>query len=353
MHHSRTAGPGPGPRAGRAGQEAVESPAPLRPDAAPGEGDGRRRDRLRGTLLGVVVGDAVGSPYEGHPGSVPLELVSRLEAAGAPLRYTDDTALTFALAESLLSLGRLDLDHVAATLASAYEREPDRGYGQAAAQLLSEVATGADWRTAAASLFGGEGSFGNGAAMRVAPIALHADGSVKVAARLGRASATVTHTHPEAVDAAGVQAAAVALALGDGTTNGGTGLIDELLAVAETPRLRVALNRIASLSPHSSPEEVAAVTGTGVAGIEAVPAAIAAASLHADSFAETIHFAIRMGGDTDTIAAMAGAIVGARLGEGAVADSWLERVEGVEHARQLGDRFAGYQGVLGSGVRPL
>ena len=272
---------------------------------------------------------------------MPVELLPNLEAAGATLRYTDDTALTFALAESLVSLGRLDLDHVAATFALAYAREPNRGYGHATAQLLSEVAAGAEWRTTAAALFGGEGSFGNGAAMRVAPIALHADGLVEVAARLGRASATVTHTHADAVDAAGVQAAAVALALADGTTKAGAGLIEALLPVAETPPLRAALDRVASLPPHSSPEEVGAMTGTGVAGIEAVPAAIAAASLHADSFAEAIHFAIRMGGDTDTIAAMAGAIIGARLGEGAIANAWLRRVEGVEHARQLADRFAG------------
>lgn len=75
-----------------------------------------------------------------------------------------------------------------------------------------------------------------------------------------------------------MQAAAVALALGDGTENSGAGLIEALLAVVETPRLRVVLDRIASLPPHGSPEEVGAMTGTGVAAIEAVPAAIAAAS---------------------------------------------------------------------------
>ncbi|MBW3642303.1 MAG: ADP-ribosylglycohydrolase family protein [Actinobacteria bacterium] len=159
----------------------------------PGEAAGRRRDRSRGALLGVVVIDAIGSPYEGRPGPVPLELLPNLEAAGPTLRYTDDTALT-ALSESLLSLGCLDLDHVTAAFALAYEREPNRGYGQAAAQLLSEVASGAAWQTTAAALFGAEGSFGNGAAMRVAPIALHTDGFMEVAARLGRASATVTHS---------------------------------------------------------------------------------------------------------------------------------------------------------------
>ena len=271
---------------------------------------------------------------------MPLELLPGLEGAGATMSYTDDTALTFALAESLLHRGHLDLDHVAATFAATYMGEPHRGYGAATARLLTQVAAGTDWRTAAAAQFGGEGSFGNGAAMRVTPIALHAGGVVDVAARLGRRSATVTHTHREAVDAAGVQAAAVALALGDGAANGGKGLIEELVRFAETPALGAALERITPLIPGRSPADVAATTGTGVAAVEAVPAAIAAACLNPDSFTGTIHFAIRMGGDTDTVAAMAGAISGARLGEGAIPEAWLGQVEGAQEARELADRFA-------------
>jgi len=94
------------------------------------------------------------------------------------------------------------------------------------------------------------------------------------------------------------------------------------------------------MSPGSPPSDVAAATGTGITGIEAVPAAIAAAALNLDSFADTVRFAIGLGGDTDTIAAMAGAISGARLGEDAIPAAWLRRVEGVEKARELADRFA-------------
>ena len=215
--------------------------------AGPDQVDDLKR-RYRGALLGVVVGDALGAPFEGHAGPVPPAFLGRIEAGEAPLRYTDDTTMTFALAESLLFCGRLDLDHLAATFASTYQREPYRGYGAAVAQLLSRVAAGAGWAQAAASLAG--------------------------------------------------------------------------------------------MPPGSPPSDVAAATGTGITGIEAVPAAIAAAALNLDSFADTVRFAISLGGDTDTIAAMAGAISGARLGEDAVPAAWLRRVEGVEKARDLADRLA-------------
>ena len=297
------------------------------------------RDRFRGALVGAVVGDALGAPFEGHPGPVPAEHLGRLDDGGGTLRYSDDTALTFALGESLLLRGGLDLDHLATAFATTYEREPDRGYGAGTAQVLRRVAAGADWRRTAAAQFGGAGSFGNGAAMRVAPVALHAWGTTADAAELGRASAVVTHTHPEAVDAAGVQAVAVTMALTD-SSPWPRHLLDTVAASATTAPLGAALAALSRLAPDRSPAAVAALTGTGVAAVEAVPAAIAVVALNPDSFPDAVRFAIGLGGDTDTIAAMVGAISGARLGEGAVPETWRDRVEGVGEAVDLADRLA-------------
>lgn len=303
-----------------------------------------RTDRLqasfRGALLGVVVGDCLGAPFEGHPGPVPHDLLSRLEAGTSPLRYTDDTAMTLALAESLLDRGELDLDHLAGRFAATYRRDPYRGYGAGTAELLARVAAGDHWRPAAAAQFEGRGSFGNGSAMRVTPLALHACGAPEHAAELGRASATVTHTHPEAIDAAGVMAAAVSLAVRDHQASDNHESIPRLEDFAETPQMAQALRTIEALPPGSGPEDVAGNTGTGIRAVEAVPAAIAAAALNPHSFVETIRFCIAMGGDTDTIAAMAGALAGARLGAAAIPSSWLGRVEGTGQMREMADRFA-------------
>lgn len=299
------------------------------------------RAKFRGALLGALVGDALGAVFEGHPGPVSNSSFTALERSYETLLYTDDTALTMAVAESLLYAGDLDEDHLAATMARRFEREPHRGYGAGTAALLARLSRGEEWKPAASAQFGGEGSFGNGAAMRVAPVALAAAGDPAIAATLSRRSARVTHTHPLGVDAAAVQAVAVALAL----AHPGADQVDRhhfLDRVAETatePILREQLSTVAGLLPAATAEMVATRVGTGVEAHEAVPAALCAFLRHPGSYRDTVRFAIALGGDTDTIASMAGAIAGACLGENAIPDRWLQRAEGAEHARDLADRF--------------
>lgn len=301
---------------------------------------GVSRARFRGALVGAVVGDCLGAPFEGHPGPVAPAAFADLAASSRPLSYTDDTAMTLAMADSLLACGGLDLDHLAATFAAAFRAAPHHGYGAGTADLLARIAAGADWRPAAAAQFHGRGSFGNGSAMRVAPVALHAGPAPRAAAEAARASAVVTHTHPEAIDAAGVQAAAIALALSTDGPNNSRQFIALLRPLAATAELAEALRAVEVLPPDSGPEDVVVRTGTGVRAVESVPAAIAAAALNPTSFPDTIRFAVAMGGDTDTIAAMAGSITGARVGDDAIPPEWVARAEGADEARALADRLA-------------
>lgn len=303
---------------------------------------GRLRDRFRGALVGVAVGDGLGAYFEGHLGPVPAHDIARIERDGVPLRYTDDTAMTIALADSLLNAGGLDQDDLAQVFARHWEREPSRGYGPGTAFLLARISAGEHWKTAAAAQFGGQGSFGNGAAMRVAPVALHAGGNPELSAELGRASAQVTHTHPLGVDGAATQAAAVALALVQPASApiDVSDFLAALQATAREPVIIEQLDRVATLAEDGTGEDIAGELGTGIAAHEAVPAAICAFLRHADSFADTIRFAISLGGDTDTIAAMAGALAGAYKGERAIPTPWVERTERAQLLRDRADRFA-------------
>ena len=299
-------------------------------------------DRYRGALVGAVVGDALGAPLEGHRGPVPPQRLAYLDGDdGHALGYTDDTVMTMAVAESLLDCARLDQDRLARRFAAAFEREPGRGYGAGTAHLLRRLSAGARWQVEAPAQFGGAGSFGNGAAMRVAPVALHAAGDLLSAADLARRSAAVTHTHAAAVEGAAAQAVAVALALaglGDVPIDR-HGFLDSVLG-AVTPgatadglrRVRALLDEEAELRPGVVAREV----GTGVAASESVPAAVAAFAARPDSFAETVRFAVSLGGDTDTIASMAGAVAGAYHGATGVPRAWIRRVEGVARMMELG-----------------
>ena len=299
-------------------------------------------DRARGALVGVAVGDAVGAPFEGRPGPLPLPRVEAALQGGATLRTTDDTAMTLALAESLLACGGLDEDDLAATFAQHYVRDPNRGYGGAVRDLLVRVAAGQDWRTLAAGQFGGTGSFGNGAAMRVAPVGVAA-ADLAQAVDWARRSAATTHTHPEAMAGAAVQAAAVAMLVrvADPEALRTADLLAQLREVAGNGSVGDRLAVVASAARAGSVDLELLITeiGTGVSAWEAVPAAVGCLVREPRSFRNAVLAAVSLGGDTDTIAAMTGAMSGALLGEQAVPQEWRDRVEHASTLARLGEQL--------------
>src|SRR3954469_7106646 len=168
-----------------------------------------RMARARLALDGLSVGDALGQTCF-HPDNYGALVEDPRAVARGPWEWTDDTAMALGILEVLDRHGRLDQDDLAATFARRFAAEPYRGYGGGAGRLLDAIRAGAEWRSAATALFGG-GSFGNGSAMRVAPLGAYfaEDGFDRVAEQAGL-SAAVTHAHREGI--AGGLATAVAAA---------------------------------------------------------------------------------------------------------------------------------------------
>src|SRR6185436_6053936 len=110
----------------------------------------------------------------------------------------DDTEMALSIAEVLALFGRIDQDELAQLFARRYRLDPMRGYGATAHTILSEIGYGTPWRKAAASAFGGQGSMGNGGAMRVAPVGAYFADDFDAVVREARASAEVTHANPDA-----------------------------------------------------------------------------------------------------------------------------------------------------------
>jgi poly(ADP-ribose) glycohydrolase ARH3 len=249
--------------------------------------------------------------------------------------------MTIALAECLVADDGLDEDHLAARFAATFCSDPHRGYGAGTAHLLAAVAAGADWRPAAAAQFEGAGSLGNGAAMRVAPVAVHARGHVPVAVAFARRAAAVTHTHPIGIEGASIQAAAVALVLRSdpATPIDGPSLCRALAGLTTSTELFRRLGDAAAICERHAPEQVAQRLGTSVSALDSVPAAVCAFALHPESFVDAVRFAISLGGDTDTIASMAAAIAGARHGLQAIPERWTDRAEGAQVLIGLADRL--------------
>ncbi|MGH0189621.1 UNVERIFIED_CONTAM: hypothetical protein FKN15_037218 [Acipenser sinensis] len=136
--------------------------------------------RFRGALVGALLGDCVGAEFEGTE-EVPLDRVLQhldgLEEENRGdgiLQYSDDTAMTRCVVQSLLSRSEFDVSDLGRRFAEEYRRAPLRGYGAGVVQVFKKLLSPrcADVLQPAREQFGGRGSFGNGGAMRAAPIAL-------------------------------------------------------------------------------------------------------------------------------------------------------------------------------------
>jgi poly(ADP-ribose) glycohydrolase ARH3 len=288
--------------------------------------------RVRGAIVLAACGDALGAPFEGREAADPAEIDDWMHRSTQLMPFTDDTASTLVVADHLTRRrGTVDEDELAGELAREWARDPDRGYGHGAAQLYGEIASGAGWRRAAANMFDGQGSWGNGAAMRVAPVGLLPGLALDAVAGRARRTAMVTHKHPQAVDGAAAQAVATALAalsIQD-TPLDADRVVAAICQHVRTAELRAALRRLPALVARgASGAEVANEVGNSVAAIQAVPAALAAFLRHPDDVPAAIGFAIGMGGDTDTIASMTGALCGARRAEKDLPVMWGLRLEG-------------------------
>lgn len=233
-------------------------------------------DRAAGVLLGTFVGDALGMPWEGWHGDDIPEVLEMHDARLGRGTYTDDTQMTIALAESLLRCDVVDEDDVARTFLA--HADPARGYGTGTLRVLDSLRRGIPVSRAASDVFEGRGSLGNGAAMRVSPVAVRFYDDQALLSVQARRSARVTHMHPVGIDGAAVQAAAVAAALDDDDP------LSAATAACATAHVRRALDDVRRRTGRRLDPAALRSTGCGVSARadESVAAAVVAGSLATD-----------------------------------------------------------------------
>jgi poly(ADP-ribose) glycohydrolase ARH3 len=264
----------------------------------------------------------------------PEEGRLRAAIAAAPLlRYTDDTAMALGLAESLAEMRDLDPSHLGQTFHRHFTREPWRGYASGPPTIFQMVEkSGLTYTEAARHLFGGQGSMGNGAAMRVAPLGLFFHDAPDLYDKAA-ASAAVTHAHPLAQDGAAVQAGVVALAvhLDPGKPFSQQAFLRRMQKLARTPELKEKLSLLRALLKSQVPgPQAARVLGQSVMVHESLPFALYAFLAWPHSFEDCLMGAVLHGGDRDTLGAMAGAISGAYLGAAGLPALWREKLENLD-----------------------
>ncbi|WP_371481666.1 ADP-ribosylglycohydrolase family protein [Kitasatospora sp. NBC_00315] len=273
------------------------------------------------SLHGLSVGDALGAQFF-VPGTAP-HLAARTTPPGR-WPWTDDTEMACSVHAGYAERGAVDIFDL--TRSFALRHDFDRGYGPAANRLLRLVREGGDAGRLAAELFDGQGSYGNGAAMRVAPLGAAFAADPAAAVRPAADTAVITHTHPQAVD--GAIAVAVAAAHAARARTEPTTPAAFLTAVrALTPRGAVhdGLGEAIALLGESDPRAAARVLGNGsrVSAADTVPYALWCAARRLDDYPGAVWDAVTAGGDVDTTAAITGGVVAAHTGTAGIPADWL------------------------------
>lgn len=292
-----------------------------------------RVERMKLSLDGLGLGDALGEMLSYEVGSARRRLRQNDLPAG-PWFHTDDTEMAISVACTLKSHGYVDQDALAKRFARRFEREPDRGYGKMTRIQMREMMAGAKWRDLAPNAFGGQGSMGNGSAMRVTPLGAYFADDLARCVEEARASSVVTHTHPEGV--AGAIAVAVAAAMAwqlraESDSIQARRFFEAVLQHTPESKVRRGI-LIASTTAAEVPIfDVARALGNGslVTAQDTVPLCLWMAAHHLGKFTEALGKTISADGDCDTNAAIVGGIVALSAGRATIPAEWLKAREQV------------------------
>ena len=309
------------------------------------------RERLSGGLLGLLVGDAFGVPYEFHPPHdlpprdqltfVPPPGFHRAHAGVPPGTWSDDGAQALALLASLLDCGHFDAEDFGRRLVAWYDHG---AYAMGGVVFDVGIQTGraihALQRGAPAASAGSsdENANGNGSLMRVLPLVDVAPGERRGAGRR-RPRAVARHTRPRAL--AGLLCAVLLV----GTAHTRRHVPDAWGAAVSTLRgiYRPASPETAELEFHIRPDDPPDGRGNGYV-VDCLRSAQGA--VLAGAYAEVVTAAVALGHDTDTTACVAGGIAGLRDGVGAIPQPWRAQLRGMELVAPLLERLLAWRGTI-------
>jgi ADP-ribosyl-[dinitrogen reductase] hydrolase len=302
-----------------------------------------RGQRMAGGLIGLLVGDALGVPYEFNaPAAIPDEALLefqppsgfvRSHAGVAPGTWSDDGAQALCLLASLQHCNALDLDDFSRRLLNWYEH----GYlavdnnvfdvGIATAQALRRLREGVPPERSGGS---GEHSNGNGSLMRVLPLALWHRGSDAQLIADAQRQSLVTHTHPRAQ-----VCCALYCLMARRLLDGSTAPWPEAVAIARRHYAQGSAEH-EELEFSIRPDLVTQGTGTGYV-VDCLRSAVTC--LDQPDYARVVRAAIRLGHDTDTTACVAGGLAGIRHGVDAIPQHWRTALRGMDVLQPLLDRL--------------
>ena len=292
-------------------------------------------NKYTGCFLGLAIGDAYGAAFEGGP-------VERLlwktigKTKDGKIRYTDDTQMSIDVANSFIQNSGINQEHLATTFAKNYRWS--RGYGPSAAWLLKKIKSGARWQDVNRAKFK-DGSFGNGAAMRAPILAMCFPEDEARLAENAVKSSEITHAHPLAIEGAKLIAFVTRAALHDWNTEAILQALPTWCSSNEYQTKAAFCIESIQASDNVEAKVLKTKLGNGIAASQSCVTAIYFALKYRNRSDAMFDQIYKLGGDTDTIGAMAGAIWGAFNGCNALDKRKTQSIEGssriIELSRQL------------------
>jgi ADP-ribosylglycohydrolase len=311
-------------------------------------------DQVAGCILGGAVGDALGAPFEGlwsHCIPEPPELLTDFaEFEGYPRgQYTDDTQLTVATLRSIVRLGRLDVGDIAHSIARLWRSQEVVGPGGACTVAADRLLAGGHWSESGAPV----GQAGNGTAMRTAALGLYFLSSPADLPEAVAQVSRITHQDPRSV-AGGVAIASAARLLAT-QPQVDAAVLCRTVAQDMRPFHADFADLVAGLPDRLGGDPADTLEYIAWSGqdqrefetviitpfvIPTVLAALWAVMRFPASWSEATAAAIRLGGDVDTLGAIVGGVMGARLGLAALPEHLANGVLGAKRLRELAMRYA-------------
>lgn len=288
-----------------------------------------RAERARIVLDGISTGDAFGQQFFKRDAAT---WIAGRSLPPAPWPYTDDGEMALGIFDALQRHGGIDQDALATIFAERYRRDPWKGYGGTIRGVLRGICDDVPWRMLAPLAYGGEGSMGNGSAMRVGVLgAWFADDPDRLIHE-ARLSATVTHAHPDAHAGAIATAMAVALMWRPGPFHAAD-FFRDILAVTPAGPTRDGIALAADLPLTSRLYSAIGRLGNGsrVTCSDTVPFCLWLVARHPGAFEDALWEAVEAEGDRDTTAAIIGGILGCWGGWRNIPASWLACREPLQH----------------------
>jgi ADP-ribosylglycohydrolase len=267
-------------------------------------------------LLGTAIGDALGVPFEtklvNYQPLIDWDGITYLGSEHhklLPGQYSDDTQMSLMVSESLIESSGFNPDDLAKRYVNWITSGAARGYGKTTLQAVNNLLAGKHW-----SESGVVGSQGNGTAMRAAPFGVFFRNDLYSLVNILKIDSAITHLSEEAEAGAIAIGMAAALAVNHDLE----GILPRITEKLPDSKIKRTLSSLDSmLESNITPPQVLRVLGTKANVAETVPSAIYC-FLKFDNYHEAVVAAIKAGGDTDTTAAIVGALFGAKSGMKAI-----------------------------------